>query len=95
VGSERRSFTTDHPREVILIARRFRREIEKTCLNLPGANGTGVLTISGGLASLERDGLTAEELFGKADHALLDAKRSGKNRIYLVGQPENDIDKIE
>jgi PleD family two-component response regulator len=84
-GSERRSLTTDHPSEVILIARRFRREIEKTDLHLPGANGTGVLTISGGLASLGRDGSTAEDLFAKADHALLDAKRSGKNRIYLVG----------
>ena len=96
-GSERRSFTTDHPSEVILIARRFRRELEKTDLHLPGANGTGVLTISGGLASLDRDGSTTDELFAKADHALLDAKRSGKNRIYLVGStlstssPDKDI----
>ena len=94
-GSERRSFSSDHPGEAILIARRFRRELEKTPLRLPGANGTGVLTISGGLASLGRDSSTADDLFAKADHALLDAKRSGKNRIYLVGQPENDIDKIE
>lgn len=94
-GSERRSFTADHPSEVILIARRFRRELEKTDLHLPGANGTAVLTISGGLASLDRDGSTTDELFAKADHALLDAKRSGKNRIYLVGRPQNDIDKIE
>jgi GGDEF domain-containing protein len=94
-GSERRSFTTDHPSEVILIARRFRRELEKTDLHLPGTNGTGILTISGGLASLDRDGSTTDELFAKADHALLDAKRSGKNRIYLVGRPQNDIDKIE
>ena len=110
-GSERRSFTSDHPKEVILIAKRFRREIEKTDLHLPGANGTGVLTISGGLASFVRDGSTTDELFAKADHALLDAKRSGKNRIYLVGstlstssgqanspqvrQSQNDIDKIE
>jgi len=26
---------------------------------------------------------------------LLEAKRSGKNRVYLVGHPENDIDKIK
>jgi PleD family two-component response regulator len=32
-----------------------------------------------------------DELFDQADKALLDAKRSGKNRIYLVGKPENDI----
>jgi diguanylate cyclase (GGDEF)-like protein len=94
-GSERRSFTMDHPGEVIFIAKRFRREIEKTDLRFLGPDGRGVLTISGGLASLNRDGSTTEELFEKADQALLEAKRSGKNRIYLVGQPQNDIDKIE
>ena len=94
-GGERRSFTADHPGEVIFIAKRFRREIEKTNLRFLGPDGKGVLTISGGLASLNRDGSTTEELFEKADQALLEAKRSGKNRIYLVGQPENDIDKIE
>jgi len=93
--SERRSYTMDHPGEVIFIAKRFRREIEKTDLRFLGPEGKGVLTISGGLASLNRDGSTAEELFEKADQALLEAKRSGKNRIYLVGQPENDIDKIK
>jgi diguanylate cyclase (GGDEF)-like protein len=94
-GSERRSYTMDHPGEVIFIAKRFRREIEKTDLRFLGPDGRGVLTISGGLASLNRDGSTTEELFEKADQALLEAKRSGKNRIYLVGQPQNDIDKIE
>jgi GGDEF domain-containing protein len=94
-GGERRSFTADHPGEVIFIAKRFRREIEKTNLQFLGPDGRGVLTISGGLASLNRDGSTTEELLQKADQALLEAKRSGKNRIYLVGQPENDIDKIE
>jgi len=94
-GSERRSYTMDHPGEVIFIAKRFRREIERTDLRFLGPEGRGVLTISGGLASLNRDGTTTEELFEKADQALLEAKRSGKNRIYLVGQPQNDIEKIE
>jgi PleD family two-component response regulator len=94
-GGDRRSYTMDHPGEVIFIAKRFRREIEKTDLRFLGPEGRGVLTISGGLASLNRDGSTTEELFSKADQALLEAKRSGKNRIYLVGQPENDIDKIQ
>jgi len=94
-AGERRSPAAEHPREAILIAKRFRRELEKTDLRLLGSNGKVILTISGGLASLRADGLTAEELFSKADHALLEAKRSGKNRVYLVGQPENDIDKIE
>ncbi len=94
-GSERRSFTGNHPGEVVVIAKRFRRELEKAEFHLLGPEGKGVLTISGGLTSSGPDSATIEELFEKADSALLEAKRSGKNRIYLVGQPENDIDKIE
>ncbi len=94
-SDERRSSAVDHPGEVIFIAKRFRREIEKTDLRFLGPEGKGVLTISGGLASLNRQGLTIEEIFEKADQALLEAKRNGKNRIYLVGGPQNDIDKIE
>jgi len=60
-----------------------------------GPEGKGVLTISGGLASFPRDGSTIEELFHQADKALLEAKRSGKNRIYLVGKPQSDITEIE
>ena len=50
-----------------------------------GTEGNGVLTISGGLATFPKDGQNMDELFEKADQALLEAKRSGKNRIYLVG----------
>ena len=53
-----------------------------------GPKGKGLLTISGGLAAFPVDGGTVEELFEQADKALLEAKRSGKNRVYLVGQPE-------
>jgi two-component system cell cycle response regulator len=94
-GEERRTPSAEHPREVILIAKRFRKELGKADLRLLGAEGKGVLTISGGLSRLGVDGSTPEELFAKADEALLDAKRSGKNRVYLVGKSENDIDKIE
>ena len=89
--TERRSAAVDHPKEAIFIARRFRRELEKAELHLLGPAGEGVLTISGGLASFPRDGSTVKELFQQADKALLDAKRSGKNRIYLVGKPQSDI----
>ncbi len=92
---ERRLALTDHPKEVIFIANRFRRELNKTELNHLGPGGRGVLTISGGLASFPRDGSTMQELFSQADNALLEAKRSGKNRIYLVGKPKNDIANIE
>jgi len=93
--AERRSATADHPGEVIFIAKRFRKELEKAELHLLGPKGEGVLTISGGLAGFPRDGSTVQELFQKADKALLQAKRSGKNRIYLVGKPQSDIADIK
>ncbi len=90
-GSERRSARADHPAEAICIARRFVAELEKTEIDLPAGRGKPALAISGGLASFPRDGSTIEELFAQADKALLEAKRSGKNRIYLVGKRQNDI----
>ncbi len=93
--SERRSPTAEHPREAICIAKRFQSELRKAEFPLLGPKGRGVLTISGGLASFPRDASTAEELYRQADRALLEAKRSGKDKIYLVGRPESDIADIE
>ena len=94
-AENRRQTLAEHPKEAIFIAKRFRKELEKAELHLLGPEGKGVLTISGGLASFPRDGPTIQELFQQADKALLEAKRSGKNRIYLVGKPQNDIADIE
>jgi diguanylate cyclase (GGDEF)-like protein len=93
--TERRSATEEHPKDAIVIAKRFRNELQKAELHLLGPQGTGVLTISGGLASFPRDGSTIQELFRQADRALLEAKRGGKNKIYLVGEPQSDIADIE
>ncbi len=88
---ERRSAASEHPTEALSVARRFQQALGKADLRPLGPKGGGVLTISGGLASFPRDGATAERLFEQADRALLEAKRSGKNRIYLVGEPQSDI----
>ncbi|TKJ35739.1 MAG: hypothetical protein CEE38_14125 [Planctomycetes bacterium B3_Pla] len=96
-STERRSASADHPKEAIFIAKRLVQELEAAKLSTSGGlgpEGKGVLTISGGLASFPRDGKTIQELFQQADKALLEAKRSGKNRIYLVGKPKNDIAEI-
>ena len=88
---DRRSADTDHPAEAIFVAKRFQKEFGNAELPLLGPEAQGVLTISGGLASFPRDGSTIHDLFERADLALLDAKRNGKNRIYLVGEPQSDI----
>ena len=94
-GRDRRSADSDHPAEAISVAKRFQNELGKAELPLLGPRGEGVLTISGALASFPRDGSTVQELFQQADQALLEAKRSGKNRIHLVGRPKNDIADIQ
>jgi PleD family two-component response regulator len=88
---ERRSADTDHPAQAISVAKRFQRELGHTDLHLLGPCAEGVLTISGGLASFPRDADAVQTLFQRADLALLEAKRDGKNRIYLVGEPQSDI----
>jgi diguanylate cyclase (GGDEF)-like protein len=93
--AERRLAMADHPGEAIFIAKRLRKGLGKAELHLLGPEGKGVLTISGGLASFPRDGATIGELFEQADKALLEAKRSGKNKIYLVGRPQSDIAEVE
>lgn len=92
---DRRSAETGHPKDAIFIAKRFMEELEKAEFHLLGPSGKGVLTISGGLATFPRDAATVQELFQRADEALLEAKRSGKNRIYLVGKPQSDISTIQ
>jgi len=92
--TERRHLAVEHPREAIFIAKRFRSELKKAELSMLGPEGKGVLAISGGLATFPRDGSTIQQLLAQADKALLEAKRSGKNRIYLVGKAQNDISNI-
>lgn len=88
---DRRHAEAEHPSEPVFVARRFQSEFGHAELNLLGPEGRGVLTISGALARFPRDGTTVQELFERADAALREAKRSGKNRIYLVGEPKNNI----
>lgn len=88
-NDDRRHENTDHPNEAIKVATRFVKEINSGSLPMLGPKGQGKLTISGGLASFPRDAKSIQELFDKADAALLEAKKQGKNQIYIVGSPEN------
>jgi len=74
------------PDEAVAICERFRHEITMSRLSSLGVSGQGELTVSGGLASFPRDGDSVEKLLQEADKAMFEAKKGGKNRIYLVGK---------
>lgn len=84
---DRRNAGLEHPREPIFMTERFCKELGQASFEFIGPKGKGALTISGGLATFPTDAKTPEELFEKADMAMLEAKRCGKNRLYLVGRP--------
>jgi diguanylate cyclase (GGDEF)-like protein len=64
--------------EAAAAAERIRAYVEQ--LAIPHADG--VVTVSGGVATVEaQDGLNAHSLLGRADSALYEAKRTGRNRV--------------
>ncbi|HEG43877.1 MAG TPA: GGDEF domain-containing protein [Phycisphaerales bacterium] len=85
-ASERRNTDSGRPVEAYIMAERFRKEVCSAELSFLGPEGRGELTISGGLASFPKDGKTVGELFEQADKVMLEVKRTGKNRVALVGK---------
>ena len=87
---------SSHPTEVLPILRRIKKDLHDHAFPKLGPEATGCITISGGLATFPWDAHDTQTLIDKADHALLQAKDAGKNRIYLVGREEavedRDID---
>jgi len=79
---------SQHPQEPIALAERFCKAIAEHDFECLGAAAPGPVTISGGLACYPWNGSTRQELIASADQALLEAKRTGKNRILLAGRPE-------
>jgi diguanylate cyclase (GGDEF)-like protein len=89
----RRMPNSEHPRSAMAIMERFRKLLKQHHFTRLGSQVQGALTISGGLASFPWDASSGEELIERADQALLEAKRSGKDRIYLVGQSAEKIER--
>ena len=82
-GASRKS----HAELAVFMSNRFRRMMNKSEFPGLGPEARGMLTISGGLAHFPLDSSGVVDLLARADEALLTAKRSGKNRLYLVGRP--------
>lgn len=81
---------SEHPREPIELTKRFCQAIAKHDFQCLGASAPGPLTISGGLACFPWNGSTRAQLLSAADEALLTAKGTGKNCIYLAGQSSRE-----
>ena len=89
-GSERRKIESGHPQQAFVMAERFRKAVCSAELSFLGPEGQGELTISGGLASFPQDGQTVGELFEQSDRVMLEVKRTGKNRIAIVGKTKTE-----
>lgn len=79
---------SEHPREPMELATRFRKRIAEHSFQCLGADAPGPVTISGGLACFPWNGSTREQLMAAADEALLTAKRTGKDRMHLAGKAD-------
>lgn len=66
------------------VAERIRRAVEE----LPVASGQNIMrcTVSIGIATFPEDGATLKSLIDKADHALYDAKQSGRNQVSVYSR---------
>jgi diguanylate cyclase (GGDEF)-like protein len=80
------------PDSALVLARRFLKALHRHAFHSLGPKATGVLTISGGLASFPADGTTCRELLRKADQALKAVKRTGKKGIRIVGPLTEDAE---
>jgi diguanylate cyclase (GGDEF)-like protein len=67
------------PEMALQVAERLGKEIQALSFSVEGHAFT--VTVSQGLTSLREDDSTLDSLFGRADAAMYEAKRQGKNRV--------------
>ncbi|WCM54390.1 sensor domain-containing diguanylate cyclase [Pseudomonas sp. WJP1] len=70
------------PQMALQVAERLQREIQALTFNHDGQ--TFGITVSQGLTSLTAEDKSVESLFARADAAMYEAKRQGKNRIITA-----------
>lgn len=68
--------------KALIVGERLRKKIEEELYSIIEINGTLKITASFGIASY-REGESPEDLVKKADNALYEAKRLGKNKVIL------------
>lgn len=78
---EPRHVGSQHPSNVIGIAKRFQKAITEHQFPELGEEAVGRLTVSGGLAGFPWDGRTPAELLAGADSMAMRSKQQGKNAI--------------
>jgi diguanylate cyclase (GGDEF)-like protein/PAS domain S-box-containing protein len=69
--------------QALLVAERMRQKIATTGLSLE-TDTTAHLTISIGVATMRKDDDGVERLLDRADHALLEAKRTGRDKVCVA-----------
>jgi two-component system cell cycle response regulator len=73
--------------EAIEVAEKLRRAVAATALPGPDGGGPLAVTVSIGVATLGADGDDAPGLLEKADAALYEAKRLGRDRVATAAPP--------
>ena len=76
---------SQHPEAFLPVVQRFRAAMKHHTFSRLGREATGCLTISGGLAHFPWQASNATDLLEAADVALLQAKKAGKNRFWVIG----------
>jgi len=75
-------------REALGVAQRIFRAVQQ---RFPGMDaGSGLLTVSVGLASYPEHAYTKQDLLSFADKALYEAKHSGRNTVCVYTMPDGD-----
>lgn len=78
----------------VVISERIRKRVERSGFIKKENQPLKKFTISGGVATLDVDAVTAPELIKKADQALYRAKALGKNNISIYMDERRNFDRV-
>ena len=67
------------------VAEKIRQSVEETAASAIGNRNANAITVSAGVASLGQDIMNVHQLIAKADQAVYEAKRTGRNAVRLAG----------